>query len=372
MGRATERFNQAVRRSHTVVSYVDVVSATQETTRLIAVSGDVSVDRTAAIRRGCRVECVDPLGQFTPKQAADLLTPYGTEIRPYRGIRYKDGTEEIHPLGVFRVSDVRAQVTTSGVKINITAFDRSRTVKRDAFTNIYTIAKGANIVDAIKKIIQRTFPDAEFDAVSSGMVTSAPKVYDVMDDPWEAATELAESLGCELYFDVEGIVVLAPPVDIDALPAPDFTYVEGVGCTMLDLTRQWQDEPGNNGVIVTGASPGDDKPPVRGEAWDMEPSSPTYRYSPYGEVPMQVSDNNVKTTAEANAMAASLLRGMLGAPAQLAITSWVHPGLEAGDIVEVVQSDLGVNGLYSIDSMSVPLRADGTQNIVVRQKRVIS
>lgn len=377
MSRATDRFNAEVRRSHTVVSYVDVVSPTNETKRLVAVGGDVTVDRTAAIRRGCRIECIDPTGEFTPTSAMSLLTPYGTELRPYRGVRYSDGSEELHPLGVFRISVATATESStsggnSGVKINLTAYDRSRTVARDKFVNTFTIPQGTNLVFAIKRIIGRTFPDAEYDMVSTFMATTAPKVYDVMDNPWDAATELAKSMGCDLYFDVEGRVVLAPPVDIDAMPSPDFTYVEGPGCTMIDLGVEFSDEPGNNGVIVIGESPGDDKPPVRAEAWDMEPTSPTYRYGPYGEVPMSVTDTNCKTVAQCRAAAESLLKGLIGAPSMLNVASWVHPALEAGDIVEVKRTKLGIDGLYAIDVLNVPLRKEGTQNLQLRQMRTRS
>lgn len=374
MPRATDRFSNEVRRSHTVVSYVDVISPAQEIRRLVAVAGEVTVDRTAQFRRAGRIECIDPLGTFTPDAAGALLTPFGSEVRPYRGVRYQDGTEEIYPLGVFRIAkstitEASSHGGGSGVRINLEMYDRSRTIARDKFTSTYTLAAGTNLLEAIKLIIGRTFPDAEYDAISTTVTTTAPTLFEASDDPWEAVVDLALSMGCEAYFDVEGRVVVAPPVDIDALPTPDFTYIEGNGCTMIDLQTVYSDEPGNNGVVVTGESPGDELPPVRAEAWDNEPSSPTYRYGPYGEVPIFITDNNVKTTAEAQAMADSLLRGMIGVSSQLSITSWVNPSLAAGDVVEVRRDKMFVDGLYAIDALNIPLRKEGTQALTLRQKR---
>lgn len=372
--KATDRFSSEIRRSHTVVSYVDVISPTQEVRRLVAVDGEVTVDRTAAVRRAGKVSCIDPLGDFTPDSAGALLTPFGSEVRPYRGVRYGDGTEEVYPLGVFRISRCTIKEASShgggsGVRIDLDMFDRSRTVARDKFLKAYTVPSGTNVLEAIRLIIARTFPDAEYDSVSTSLETTAPMIFEAADDPWEAVSTLAASMGCEVYFDTEGRVTVAPPTDIDALPAPDFTYIEGNGCTMIDLQAVYSDEPGNNGVIVTGESPGDELPPVRAEAWDLEPSSPTYRYGPYGEVPKFVTDSNVKTEAEAQAMADSLLRGMIGVPSQLSVTSWVHPALEAGDVVEVRRSRLHVNDTYTIDALNIPLRPASTQALTLRQTR---
>jgi hypothetical protein len=370
MPRVTTRFLNEIRRSHTVYAYVDVTSPNQETIRLPATQGDVSVDRTAAIRRSCQVTCIDPLGQLVPKDKDSVLTPYGTEIRPYRGVKYTDGTIEVAPLGVFRIAKATVEDGGQTPQIKIESFDRSRAVARDKFTSPYVIAPDTNVVTAIKDILARTYPDLEYDAISSPVTTTASKVYDVGDDPWDEVTLLATSIGCEVYFDVEGRVVIAPSPDIDALPTADFTYIEGQGCTMTELTRVFTDEPGFNGVIVTGESPGDELPPVRGEAWDEEPTSATYRLGPYGEVPMFHTDQVVKTTEEAETVARQLLNSQLGFSSQLSITATVNPALEAGDVVEVVRAASHVSGLYVVDAFNVPLDKGGSQGLTLRQKRV--
>lgn len=374
--RATERFLNEIRRSHTVYAYVDIQGPNQEPMRLLAIGGEVNVDRTAAVRRAGKVDCIDPEGVLIPQGDYGLLTPYGTELRPYRGVRYSDGTTEVYPLGVFRLSGADFSESASvsggaGVSISLSMFDRSRTVARDKFTNVYTVAKGTNIVTAIKKIIDRTFPGVDYDAISTSQTVSEPKVFDASDDPWDACIGLAKSIGCEIYFDVNGSVVIAPPTDVDASPSADFTYVESQKSTLTSLKKSFSDEQAFNGVIVTGESPGDDKPPVRAEAWDLEPSSPTYRYGPYGEVPEFVNDTNVKTVAEAQRNADSILRRHLGAPSQLSCSAWTNPALEAGDIVQIERVRMGVTGLYTLDAFNIPFRKDGTQNLTVRSRRTV-
>jgi len=377
MARATDRFLEEVRRSHTVYSYVDVISPTNEIRRLRVIDGEINVDRTAQFRRAGRIDCIDVDGSFIPQGTSGILTPFGTEVRPYRGVKYSDGTIEVYPQGVFRIAQATftessSSAANSGIRISLSMFDRSRTVSRDKFTTNYTIAAGTNLIDAIKAILARTFDDLTYDSITTGLVTTAPKVYAPNDDPWAAVTELAKSLGCEIYFDTTGWVVISPPTDVDALPAPDFTYIEGHKCTMIDLGLSFSDDPGFNGVIVTGSSTADELPPVRAESWDNEPSSPTYRKGPYGEVPQFVSDSNVKTAADAQTMADSLLKGQIGFASQLTVSAWVNPALESGNVIEVERARLGVTGLYTVDAFNVPLRKDGTQNLKLRTRRTAS
>ena len=371
--RATPRFLEEIRKSHEVYSYIDVISPTQETLRLPATGGEVNCDRTAEIRRSCRATCIDPSGLLVPATQDSLLTPYGTILKPYRGVRYTDGTTEVLPLGVFRLSKSNVNDSTGGSPdIQLEAYDYSRTVQRDKFIVPYVITAGTNLVDAIKSILERTFPDLQYDSISTTRVTTAPKLYDVSDDPWKACTDLAQSLGCEIYFDVESVLVIAPPVDIDALPSPDFTYIEGDRCTMISLSRSFTDEPGYNGVVITGESPGDELPAVRAVACDEEPTSATYHLGPYGEVPMFITDQTIKTTEDAQATADQLLRNLLGFSSGLSISGIVNSSYEAGRVVQVERQRSRVTGLYAIDAFNVPLRAADLQNLTLRAKRTLA
>jgi hypothetical protein len=368
MANQTDRFYAEIRKSHTAFSYVEVVTPDLEVTRLQVIDGGVDVDRTAQIRRHITATCTDSTGALTPRTTGEILTPYGTELRAYRGVIYTDGTSELCPLGVFRLSMCTITAGIQGtVSIALEGYDRSRTVSRDKFIDPYTVPAGTNVLQAIKDIIKRTFPDAQYDAIDTDLTVTAPMLYDSGSDPWDAVTDLAMSMGCEIYFTVTGDIAISPPPDLAALPAPDFTYVEGHGNTTLDLTRVFTDDPGFNGVIVTGESSGDEKPPVRGEAWDENPSSPTYRYGPYGEVPTFVTDSVVKTTEDAQKLAKSQLALLLGYTSQLTLTTIVNPSYEGG--------------LYVLDAFTVPLAVGNsgggsggtnTQTLTMRERRPVS
>lgn len=371
MARQTDRFYEAIKKSHRIISWIDVIAPDQEAIRLPAVEGQVDVDRTAAFRRKLSCQCIDPTGTITPRTEGEILTPYGTELRAYRGVRYSDAPDdyEVASLGVFRLS--RSSITDNNAGspvIQLEAFDLSRTISRDKFKVPYVVASGTEAMTALKDIAKQTFADIEFDAVSSPVETVAPMLFEAGGDPWEAINKLARSMGCEAYFDVEGRLAVLPPYDINALPSPDFTYIEGQSCTMLDLSREYSDEGVFNGVIVTGESIGDQLPPVRGEAWDENPTSPTYRFGSYGEVPGFLTDNLAKTTEQCVTIAKAQLALILGAASRLAITGIANPSYECGDIVQVRREKSKVDGLYAVDAFSVPLRSV-TQSLSLREQR---
>src|SRR4051812_38060413 len=109
-----ERMLSEIRVNHTVVSYVDLITSTQQKFRVRALTGDVSVDSSAAVRRSFSFSCIDPTGELTPTEAGSALTPFGTEVRPYRGVRFTDGSEYAHPLGVFKLASATVADSAGG------------------------------------------------------------------------------------------------------------------------------------------------------------------------------------------------------------------------------------------------------------------
>jgi hypothetical protein len=369
----SDKFLAEIRRSHKIISYVDVYGPNGDYFRLNATDGSVNVDRTAATRRRCTVTCVDRDGTATPTGPDSVLTPFGTILKLYRGVVFSDGSgEEIIPLGVFHLAKASVSDQVGGSPdISLEAYDFSRTISRAKFTDVYTVAQGTNLVQAIKDIVTRSFPDMTFDSITTTMTAPAAIVYDANTDPWDACNTLATSVGCEVFFDATGRCVIAPPADIDNLAAPDFTFIEGPGCTMLDLAVDYTDDPGYNGVVLTGASAGDDSAPVRSIVWDSEPTSPTYHLGPYGEVPEFVTDQNITTQEAADAAAAALLATLLGFSSQLSLTIGVNPALDVNDVVKVKRARSGIDALYAVDAVSIPLHASGTSALTVRNKRTV-
>lgn len=376
MQQVSAAFLAEIVQPHSVYSYAQVTSPTGVVTRLELVSGAVVVDRTADIRRRASIVVIDENNVLTPLTTQSALAPFGSVLTLFRGVEYttgpRAGSTEVVQLGVFRLSDATVTDTTGGTPtISIDAYDMSRTISRAKFTTPYNIAQGTNCIAAAQAIIARTIDDPQYDAVSSSTVTAAPFVYDTNDDPWQVCELLAASAGCEIFFTATGTIKIAPPVDVDNLPAPVFTYTEGEQNTMIELDVQFTDDPGYNGVVVIGQAAGDGTAPVRSVAWDTEPTSPTYYLGPYGQVPMIVDNAAVSTQADADAAALAQLNLVLGFSTQLTVQTMVNPALDANDVIAVTRARMGIDSTFALDSVTIPLEASGASALNLRQKRVI-
>lgn len=375
MQQVSSSFLAEIAKSHTVFSYADLVTPNGQSQRLTITAGSVTIDQTASVRRTCSLTALDPTGTLTPLSSTSPLAPYGSELKLYRGVKYTSGqlsgTTEVVPLGTYRISDASTQETVSGVAgVKIQAYDLSRTISRDAFTEPYTISSGTNLVDAIKALVSRTVPGVVFDAFSSSATMSADTTYDSSTNPWTVIGDLATAAACEAFFTATNSFRIAPPIDIDHLPAPAYSYVKGETCTMEELDVDFTDEPGYNGVIVIGQSTGTDTAPVRSVVWDDTPSSPTYYLGSYGKVPQIIDNSNVSAQSDADAAAKAALNLVLGFISQLTVTATVNPALDVDDVIQVTSAESGVNATYAIQAVSIPLDGATSMSITLRQKRV--
>ena len=83
----SDRFAQAVRKSHVATSRVDAIQDGKVVDQLVAHAGSVTADRTAAQMRSFDVEISDLTR--TPEDMTSLLAP-GTRLQLWRGARLDD------------------------------------------------------------------------------------------------------------------------------------------------------------------------------------------------------------------------------------------------------------------------------------------
>lgn len=375
MQTVTDAFKAEIQRSHTMFAYADLFTPSGQQYRLKIVDGSVTIDRTAEVRRHGTFTVVDPTGTLTPLNSTSPLAPFGSIIKPYRGVRYTTGalagSTEVVPLGVLRISDSTITDTGNGTQgISIDAYDLSRTMSRDKFTEAYTLDSATNVLDAIKTLITRSFPDAVFDASSSTVALNSPLVFAAGDDPWQKMNDqLATAAGVEVFQNADGTWKVAPPSDINNLPAAVWSYVEGPGCQLIEADVKLTDDPGYNGVVLTTDATGDDTAPITSIVWDDDPSSPTYYLGPYGDVPYFIQNSTVTTQTDADNAARAQLNLVLGVTSTLSVTALVNPALDCNDTVQVTRLRDGINAKYTIDAVDIPLAPGGTSSLTLRQKR---
>jgi hypothetical protein len=361
-------FLAAVTRSHTLATRVDVLqNGSTIVAGLSVTDGSVTIDRTADVRGRCSIVVADPA--LVPSDATDLLTPYGNELRVWRGVRFASTStaigasrDEMVSLGVFRIQSFT--VDDPGRAIKIEGFDRSQAIREAAFEDVYIVPAGTLYTSAIQSLISAVLPATQFNFFDAE--ASAPLL--VFDDVgeggrWSAATSMAASLGCELYFDGDGSCVLRP--DTSAIAASVLTVTDGVDGVIVAGSKGWARDGMYNAVVATSSNP-TGALSARGFAYDSDPNSPTYYFGPFGKKIRHYASPFIATQAQAESAALSILQQSLGASQALKFTIAPNPALEPGDVITVQRGALGVNQTVVVDSVSVGLQASSAMEADVR------
>lgn len=373
----SDRFRAAYAQNHTVKAqaflYSPDGSFITEVALDRAASNAVNVDVTAANRRSAAVVLVDD-GTLRPVSAASPVSPLN-EIVLFRGIDYGDGTSELPQLGVFGIQDAVETSTPAGPGIAITAIDRSKRCDVILTHGLsFPAGTGYNVViahlaDATGIIFPKLFDDV------TTTLTSPAVVYHAGDNIWQQIQTAASAIGCWAYFDEVGVLRVVPVPDPDGQPI-DWAYEHGAGATFDTSTRRLALEDGSqkayshaiveSSVQGTGAF-------LRSDAYDLDPTSATYVFGPFGD--RAIMDSGVgafiTTQAQCDAAAAALLRRNFGLLERVTLRGAPNPALTGGDILSVVDPNTDTHGVYITESFSLPLfAAGGTTQITCRTRQL--
>lgn len=447
----SDAYRAAVRGSHRATLRCEVWRDGQKIATVYPVSGRVDADSRRAIRRTCSLEFIadrgieivtpvystyadlggryatyaalpgsygglrevvsvetsttyDPL--IPGDSATDPLSPYGNEIRVWRGVEVTTSTaasygtlsgtystyaafgsafatyggvslppvvdtsaEEI-PLGVFIITEVDMADQGAEVRVSVQAEDRALRISRNRWTAPYVISDGTNVVTAVTDLLQNRWDDVT--VVASASVETVGRAVlgqETGNDPWADARKIADSAGLDLFFDGEGNVRLEPVPSIEDA-SPDATYREGADAVVLSVSRRLDAKTTYNGVIVTGEGTSSDTP-ARGEAWDDDPASPTYRYGPFGEVPFFYSSPLVTTDDQAASAASARLRKVTGLTEGVEWSMICDPSLEPGDVVDLTNVATRTAKVMVLDSISIPLDVSAAMSAVGRTVKAV-
>ena len=364
-------FANAIKHSHTIVTKAEVLNSNYVLQGVLQpTQGNVRVDRENDIRRRCTVELVDPTGNLTPSDASDLIHPLSNNrLRLFRGVKLPNGTEEMVSLGVFDIFDSTIDDSGERVTINLVGFDLSKSVQRARLLNNYVVPVGERYDLAIRSLLSYQVPTLSFNIPTINFLTP-PLVFGSNGnqpggDPWKYASEMAQAVGYDIYFDIQGVVNMTPIPN----PATDpvvWNYSEGEDSMLLYVDKKLSKEEVFNQVVVTGDNSFSDEL-IRAEAKDTNPNSPTYIFGPYGSVPTFLYSEYVTTVAQAQQVADARLRQVLGMTEGLQIITTPNPAHEVGDIVTVKRDRIQVDANYVIDKFNVSLNHNVANNMTLRR-----
>jgi hypothetical protein len=347
----SDRFLATLAEDHVPVTEVVLLRTDGSAERLDHEGGTVSVDQGSQCRRTCTVSAID-LSLIPRSPLSEILTN-GSRLRISRGVRFSDGTQELVPLGVFRIDEIDGDVDIGPVSISGKSLECA--VADDKFTAPYRATGTA--VAAISALVLRSLPDA---AVVSTVVDAAigARTWDVGDDPWSAAQEIAAVLGAQVYCDAEGQFMIRELPDITTA-TPVWTVAAGEGGVYVSATRGTSAAGVFNGVHARGENSEAGTAPVSALVTDADPTSPTYWDGPFGRRPMFHSSTTLTTTGACTQAATVLLRAARAPNARADLSSLPNPALAPGDVLRVVYPD-GTRELHQVAAFTVPLTAGGS------------
>lgn len=378
---ASDEFFASLRKSHTVFARAEVFRRNTQLADLPIISGSVTIDKTANFRRRVTLD-IEASSVELPGPDFDNspLWPVGYEIKVWSGqvfpLNYQR-REEV-PMGVFRISRPKISRTPEGISLSVEGFDRSRAVSHNRFTQYYIIEKGSNYGVVLKQLIQDRAPFLDVDQfVGFDQITNTcpALILTPEDDPWIKALEMARSCGFELMFNVDGNPEVKPNVD-PASSAATFTYASGNEAMLSSIDRDLDDEESFNGVIVVGRSNDHTEKVPRGEAWDTDPTSPTYydpnspRQSLYGGKPKILTSDLVTDDEQALTMSRSELLLVSGVLENIQFSGICNPAHDASDIIKIEDNPSGVNNLYQLESVQIGLGYSGNMSGTTRKRRI--
>lgn len=351
-------FGPALRDGHTLYVRVDAYYDGDLLVEDIDISGgQVNVNSGNGVRRSLDLTITD-------LTLWDTLDVIGVELRPYRGIRYPNGSVEQVPLGVFQLDAQSMSVAPRGGIQVRSAPDRWARVQRAKFETPQASERGDLTAVEVVRLVTDAVPGVDVINQSTSTATVGALVWDRERD--RAVTDLLTSIASEAYFDNDGALIVrdapllsqTPVWTVDASP----TGVLIDGDIKRDRSRTY------NVVVVTSTAVDGTTPFAPQVAADTDPGSRTYVSGPFGRVPYFWSSPTVTTAAQALLAARTILNRVKATNAQLAVESVVHPGLDRGDVITVLSAD-GRTELHLVDALTIPLTVAGTQAITTRSSR---
>lgn len=280
---------------------------------------------------------------------ADIDSPecdvFRTEYRAEYGIMRHNGDVIWIPQGVFVIDDAQE---VGRKQIKITGKDRWLRVQNARFLQPVTTS-GLHL-NAMVSMLRGADQRIQVNNLSTSTARHNTSVWERDRD--KAISEMAKSIGADVYFNQLGQAEIKQQQDIGT-GIPVWQIGGGDGGVLLDSKRQRKQGNTYNAMVVEGET-AEGTPAVRAVRYVDDPKSPIYFGGAFAQRPKFFSSSMITTQAQANAAAESMLQKAVGVAKILDVASLPHPGLDAGDIINV-EVAAGVWERHVVDSFTLQL-----------------
>jgi hypothetical protein len=359
------RFLDAIRGGqYQLVVQADIYYSNNFIVSLPVVGGSITVDRTAHVKRSCSVTIGNP--GFVPLFTASALSPYGSELHIYMGIKYPSGWSDLVPMGIFTVYSIDWD-ESDGSLPQVTGYDYGKKID-DAVLAHAIDRSGFEAFGLLAQFIQN---EVESDVIIDDSLEdyNLPGGTSMDGNRWDAIQTVLDPMGAEGFFDVHGNFIIQPVPQVTAETTDedvDWEIDAGEGGVLVSAKHTISREGVYNFVTATGTSTNDTGDPPIGYAADTNPQSATYWgpatsipngpyiFTPFGDVVLRYENTNMTTNAQCAKAAKAQLAQFIGVNKSLDLSSAPNFALDAGDIIKVTYPDERFE-YHLVDNVSIAL-----------------
>lgn len=360
------RFKALLRKPHSLeirVLLMTLDGAVKKELTTMFLDGQVTVDSTAEVTRGLDISFIDPLGkiEIEPDSPSSTSVFIADMIRVVYVIR-DPFAKEIFSCSVFTGPVV--SVSRTDMFLDVKAVGKESL----GLNNVWaakTFKKGQSRTDVIKHILSDLMGENKMHIPARPAKLGSDLKIRQDDAPWKVASRLAASMNCQLFYDGRGIAVMRAR-SVKPVHVVDETWSHEPPQVAYDMTAVV------NAIRVTGGKPKKAKKKVSAiaVAQRTHPLSP-WRLGRNG-VPrfiwISVEDDSLRTDAECQELADSMLEQGLASGVTYAADGIMDPRLEELDCVKLSVGSINVQA--PIKQFVIPLNAgeDGSYGYVKRIK----
>lgn len=313
---------------------------------LLVTSGQITADAGGRARRSITFS-------LAREDAEDVaLDVLGSRVAVWLGVDTGNQVEVV-PGGVFRVNSID-RGNRSAINIQGTSFESY--VVDDVYYKNIVYEKYAPLLLTIETIISEAFPEAQFEPYSDAVkAMDTPLPYDVIGerDRWEIIEKLSSLINCDVSCAPDGRFRVTPKPRIST-GVPVAQLRQGEQGVLMSLSNRVDRADTYNAVLAMGQSSDPDVPPVSYHVADLDPTSPTYWFGPFGKKTLVFENALLMTKADCVEKAVMLLEEMRATIYNVDLTAVPNPAIEPNDLIAIDMLDGTVEN-YFVVQVVIPL-----------------
>lgn len=313
-------------------------------------SGSLSANLGNRVTRKLRLSLSADL---FPWDVGNTLDPLSDELVLYCG--WQLGAAPPLEWPVFTGPINSATMDFGGSSFTINASDRVDSITKDLFTAPVNSGAGSLVTTRIMDLITDSQPGATFGRVDETYALVPSVTWD--SDRARAIDDLASGVGCYWYQLPDGSYTIRIVPWSGTLSSPVTTFTYGVDLEGGNISRSR--DSAYTVCQVTG-EPADGNVPVVGVAEISDPNSPLWFLGPLGRRVLQVREDTVNSTPQAQSLARQRLNRANSGLDTINTTSTFDPAIELGDTATIIIGDRSY--LRSLSSFSANISSKPTMS----------